>query len=202
MYGKNKFSQCFIAKEARFGQALMFFLVVLMSTLTLLYCMIVPCIILARINLDTAFTHLKHYMKRHHPGYKAQFSLQLRRLVISSMLYPLAFFLSMVGSVVYVYSMFIVESPPTGLFVFAVATRCFTGLFNLIAFSADPSVQRALAATCHTFESSYSRTSSIPTQKCPGESTAVESDPMVHDIYSILDHSPVEDDFQSYLKAT
>ncbi|KAJ9049014.1 hypothetical protein DSO57_1028869 [Entomophthora muscae] len=207
MYGRNKFGQCFISGEVKLGEALAFFLVVFMTTITLLYCILVPCIVIARIDLNTGFSHLKHYVNNHHPGFQSHFNMQLKRIILSSMLYPLACFLSMIGSLVYVYCMFIVTTPSIELFIFASVTRSLTGVFNLVAFLMDPSVQRALIITLQSFAFSCTeaRLSSTSTYITTNPDTiSISSQPLNHNASAILGGPPINIDknLQTYLSGT
>ncbi|KAJ9049019.1 hypothetical protein DSO57_1028874 [Entomophthora muscae] len=208
MYGRNKLNQCFVSKDHEMGDILALFLVDFMSTATLLYCIFIPCIIMARININTkAFSHLKHYLAKQRPEVQSHFKRQLKKLIISSTLYPLSFFFSIIGSLVFVYYMYFAIAPSTSILVFAMVTRSCTGLFNLIAFSLDPTIQRALNATWKSFrmdatgQSTDNSMSSIPQEQ---DTVTHPANPFCHQISDASNASgtPATDQaLQSYLKA-
>lgn len=194
MYGKNRLGQCFVADDERIGDAVALFLVGFMSSVTLLYCVLVPCAILVRISLDrNAFAHLRHYLRMKRPEFQSEFDRHLKTLVICSMLYPLSCLLSIVGTLVFLYHMYFFSTPDTSLFIFSMLTRSSTGIFNLVAFALDPTIRRAFR-TSWVFAAPPAAKPNPPPSRPP-------SLPLDHHRQGSMDSAINDQALQSYLKA-
>ncbi|KAJ9062198.1 hypothetical protein DSO57_1013254 [Entomophthora muscae] len=132
IFGKSNSGSCYIKNGIELNDTIEMVYYIIPSTVTIIYCLIISLAAIFKVYRTVALSELPKSQEIF--LYTSENKAVVRRVAM----YPIACFLTNVGMNVHILYGLLNEYPSPGLHIWAKAGLYATGLFNLLAFMADP----------------------------------------------------------------